>query len=79
MSRAAFALACALLSLGLTVGALTASGPATASHCPLAPSPTAPAPQVAGGYYQQVSVSANPSSVTVNSGTSTISYAITGG
>jgi len=78
MSRAAFAVACALLSLGLTAGALTSSEPAAASHCPLAPDPDALEMETAGCYYPEVSVSANPSSVTVNSGTSTISYTITG-
>lgn len=78
MSRVARAAACSLLASALSVGALAASGPAAATHCPLGPAPAASEAQVAGCYYPQVGVSANPTSVVVGSGTSTISYTVIG-
>jgi hypothetical protein len=82
MSRATHVAACVLFACAVSVGMLAAARPAVAdgpaSHCPVKAGPDAAAPEIAGCYYPEVTVSATPSTVTVGTGTSTITYTIVG-
>jgi Ig-like domain from next to BRCA1 gene/Thrombospondin type 3 repeat len=83
MSRATRVAACVLFACAVSVEMLAAARPAVAeqpaSHCPFkAPSSDEATPDIDGCYYPEVTVSANPTNVTVGTGTSTISYTIVG-